>query len=116
MSPDPVMMKNRDETVADQTSPSPAGNGASDRKEPADTSTLTGDDGAALPYADAITELEEILAELDAGSADVDRLADRVKRAADLVRHCRSRLAVVRADVDDVVGDLEPAERPSDDA
>lgn len=78
------------------------------------TNALMTDDGAPLPYGDALTELEEILAELDAGSADVDRLADRVKRAADLVRHCRERLGVVRSDVDDVVGDLEP-ER-SDDA
>jgi len=79
------------------------------------TDSLTTDDGAPLPYSDALTELEEILAELDAGSADVDRLADRVKRAADLVRHCRLRLGVVRSDVDDVVGDLEPTDR-SDDA
>ena len=67
---------------------------------------LTTDDGSPLPYADALTELESILAELDAGSADVDHLAERVQRAADLVRHCRQRLEVVRRDVDDVVGDL----------
>ena len=78
--------------------------------------TLTGPDGSPLPYAAALAELEEILAELDAGSADVDRLADRVERAADLVRHCRHRLGVVRADVDDVVGDLDPSERPGSNA
>jgi exodeoxyribonuclease VII small subunit len=72
---------------------------------------LTGSDGGPLPYGDAIEELEQILGELDAGSADVDRLADRVKRAADLVRYCRHRLGVVRADVDAVVGDLAPADR-----
>lgn len=76
---------------------------------------LTTDDGAPLPYGVALAELESILAELDAGSADVDHLAERVKRAADLVRHCRDRLGVVRSDVDDVVGDLEPADA-SDDA
>lgn len=76
---------------------------------------LTTEDGEALPYGDALAELEEILAELDAGSADVDRLADRVKRAADLVRHCRHRLGIVRSDVDDVVGDLEPSVQSGDD-
>lgn len=75
---------------------------------------LTNEDGEPLPYGDALAELEEILAELDAGSADVDRLAERVKRAADLVRHCRHRLGVVRSDVDDVVGDLDPGERDED--
>ena len=78
------------------------------------TDLLTTDDGAPLPYGAALAELEEILAELDAGSADVDRLADRVKRATDLVRHCRRRLGVVRSDVDDVVGDLEPTDRGDD--
>lgn len=77
---------------------------------------LTSPDGGPLPYGDAIEELEQILGELDAGSADVDRLADRVKRAADLVRYCRHRLGVVRADVDAVVGDLAPAERSTPDA
>ncbi len=77
---------------------------------------LTATDGSPLPYAAALAELEEILAELDAGSADVDRLADRVERAADLVRYCRHRLGVVRADVDDVVGDLDPSERSGSNA
>ena len=76
---------------------------------------LTAYDGEPLPYSDAIEELEQILAELDAGSADVDRLADRVKRAADLVRYCRHRLGVVRADVDEVVGDLATVERSAPD-
>lgn len=75
---------------------------------------LTTSGGDTLPYGEALAELEEILAELDAGSADVDRLADRVKRATDLVKHCRHRLSVVRSDVDDVVGKLEPADRPDD--
>ena len=82
---------------------------------PLTNAPLTNAQGETLAYGEALAELEEILAELDAGSADVDRLADRVKRAADLVRHCRHRLGVVRSDVDDVVGDLEPADR-SDDA
>ena len=75
---------------------------------------LLGADGQPLPYAKAVDELEQILAELDAGSADVDRLADRVRRAAELVRYCRHRLGVVRNDVDDVVGDLEPLDRSDD--
>lgn len=94
--------------MADHTNPSDA--------TPVDDTPLVDADGRPLPYAVAIAELEEILAELDAGSADVDRLADRVKRAADLVRHCRHRLGVVRADVDDVVGDLQPSERTAPDA
>lgn len=79
-----------------------------------DDRTLTNHDGTPLPYSVAVRELEEILAELDAGSADVDRLAERVRRAAELVRYCRHRLGVVRSDVDSVVGDLEPPDHPDD--
>lgn len=109
MAPLPMALHAEPEiNVADQTNPS-------NETGPADRAPLLTVDGEPLSYADAIVELEEILAELDAGSADVDRLAERVERAADLVRHCRHRLGVVRADVDEVVGELQPGERPAPD-
>lgn len=67
------------------------------------------DPGAAelgLSYAEALAELDDILAQLEASSVDVDVLADRVARGAALVRHCRQRLQVVRLDVDAVVEQL----------
>jgi len=68
---------------------------------------LTLANGDPLPYGDAIEELEAILAELDASAVDVDHLAERVRRASDLVRYCRDRLDVVRADVAEVVANLD---------
>ena len=43
-------------------------------------------------YADALDELQQILATLESETTDVDQLADRVQRADVLIRHCRSRL------------------------
>ena len=60
-----------------------------------------------LGYGEALAELEGILVELESSMVDVDTLAKKVKRAAALVIHCRSRLSVVRADVADVVADLD---------
>jgi exodeoxyribonuclease VII small subunit len=60
-----------------------------------------------LGYADAVDELEEILAELDGEEVDVDRLAERVRRAADLVQLCRQRLLAAQVEVTRIVADLD---------
>ena len=51
-----------------------------------------------------------LLDELEDADIDVDHLAARVARGVELVRFCRDRLAVVTADVDQVVADLVVAD------
>jgi exodeoxyribonuclease VII small subunit len=58
-------------------------------------------------YADAMAELETILAELEGDHVDVDRLADRVARAAALIELCRTRIETARVDVTRIVASLE---------
>jgi exodeoxyribonuclease VII small subunit len=58
-------------------------------------------------YADAMAELDRILHELEDDSIDVDRLSDRVRRAAELIRLCRERITRTRAEVSEIVADLE---------
>lgn len=60
-----------------------------------------------LGYADAVAELEEILAELEADDVDVDRLAEQVRRAADLIELCRGRLENAEVEVTRIVADLD---------
>ena len=83
---------------------------------PPDPDDRSGEEPDRLAYADAVTELEEILTELESDDVDVDVLADRVARAADLVRLCRDRLAGARVEVDRIVADLGALddERPGD--
>jgi len=70
-----------------------------------DEHQATGD----LPgYADALDELQQILATLESETTDVDQLADRVQRADVLIRHCRSRLDDARLRVEQVVAALDP--------
>lgn len=60
-----------------------------------------------LAYADAVTELEAILEELEDDTIDVDRLATRVARAAELIRTCRSRITDTRVEVERIVAELD---------
>jgi exodeoxyribonuclease VII small subunit len=68
-----------------------------------------GDDD--LGYAEAMTELDEILDELEGDHLDVDVLAERVRRASELIKLCRTRIARAQDDVDHIVTDLEAFER-----
>jgi exodeoxyribonuclease VII small subunit len=67
------------------------------------------DDLDSLGYAEALAELEAILAGLEREAVDVDHLAERVQRAAALIRLCRSRVASARLEIETVVADLERA-------
>ena len=58
-------------------------------------------------YADALDELQGILASLESEATDVDQLAERVQRADVLIRHCRSRLDDARLHVTRVIAALD---------
>ena len=68
---------------------------------------MTDPEPPALGYAEALGELEQILAELDDDQLDVDVLAARVARAAELLRICRDRVAGARLAVEQVVQSLD---------
>ena len=57
-------------------------------------------------YAEAMAELEAILAEIEDEAVDVDLLARKVARAAHLVRWCRGRIDGARVDVERIIADL----------
>ena len=60
----------------------------------------------ATGYAEALAELETILAELERSDVDVDVLAERVKRAVELIGFCRARIGNARLQIEQVVADL----------
>ncbi len=68
-----------------------------------------------IGYADALSELDVILRELEGSDVDVDRLADRVARAADLIALCRDRIGNARLRIDEVIADLDGADDPPPD-
>ena len=60
-----------------------------------------------IGYADAIAELNEILADLEDDDLDIDVLGDRVARAATLISLCRDRIDVARLRVTEVVATMD---------
>jgi exodeoxyribonuclease VII small subunit len=58
-------------------------------------------------YADAVAELEAIVAGLDDADIDVDVLAERVARAAALITLCRDRISSTRLEVERIVAQLD---------
>ena len=67
-------------------------------------------------YATALSELSEILRELEASDVDVDKLADRVARATELIGVCRDRIGAARLRIDEVIADLDGPGSPAADA
>lgn len=66
-------------------------------------------------YQAAMSELEEILRELDSSSVDVDVLSDRVSRASFLIEWCQSRIAETQMTVDEMVAGFDPDEEDDTD-
>jgi exodeoxyribonuclease VII small subunit len=60
----------------------------------------------AAGYAEALAELETILASLERTDVDVDVLAAQVTRAAELIGFCRDRIGNARLQIEQVVAEL----------
>jgi len=77
---------------------------------------VTEDESTGTGYAESMSELEDILEELEGDQLDVDVLADRVRRASELVKVCRERITRAQADVDAIVAELDEFEAADPDA
>lgn len=60
-----------------------------------------------IGYADALSELQQILGELEADDIDIDVLAVKVERAAELIRVCRGRINDAEVRVKEIVAGLD---------
>ncbi|SFD81867.1 exodeoxyribonuclease VII small subunit [Thermophagus xiamenensis] len=60
-----------------------------------------------LTYGEAITEIEEILQQMEDEELDVDELAGKVKRVSELVRFCRNKLKNTEEEVEKVLKEME---------
>lgn len=61
-------------------------------------------------FAAAMAELEEILVRLEDDRLDVDHLAADVRRAGDLIRVCRERITATKAEIAEIVADIDTAQ------
>jgi exodeoxyribonuclease VII small subunit len=57
-------------------------------------------------YAEALSEVEAILSEIDNPKVDVDVLSDRVARASFLIAWCKERIDAAQFSVNEIVASL----------
>ncbi len=60
-----------------------------------------------VSYAEAMAEVEQILARFNTQQMDVDMLAAEVKRATELIAQCKERLVRAEREVAEVLGTEE---------
>lgn len=68
---------------------------------------------AEIGYADAMSELDTILTELDDDNIDIDVLSERVERAAHLIAVCRGRIHTAQQRVSDIVDNMDNGAEPA---
>ncbi|MDD2386274.1 MAG: exodeoxyribonuclease VII small subunit [Bacteroidales bacterium] len=61
-------------------------------------------------YKDALSELEDILHEIENGEPDLDSLSEKVKRATFLIKECKTRLRKTSEEIDSILEDWESGE------
>lgn len=57
-------------------------------------------------YAEAFTELQQIVEDIENGQISVDELSEKVKRATQLIRICKTKLSSTEEDVNKILKDL----------
>ena len=60
-----------------------------------------------MTYAEAMAEIEAILAKMNEANPDIDALAGQVRRAGELIRFCRGRLRKAEKEVAEALGEEE---------
>ena len=63
-----------------------------------------------MTYSLALTELEDIINEIESEKINVDILAERVKRASYLIKFCKGRLRNTEEEVKKVLSEIERTE------
>lgn len=58
-------------------------------------------------YSRALTELEQIIAEIESEDIDIDTLSEKVKRAAFLITLCKTRLRNTEEEVKKVLSEID---------
>jgi len=60
-----------------------------------------------LSYSEAVTRIDEILQQIEAGELDVDELAEKVKQAAELLKLCKAKLFSTEKEVEKILKEMD---------
>jgi exodeoxyribonuclease VII small subunit len=57
-------------------------------------------------FNEAVTEIEDILRNIEGGELDVDKLSVEVKRASELIKQCQKKLKSTEDEINSIFRDL----------
>lgn len=60
-----------------------------------------------IKYSQAVNQLNEILADLEAERIDVDQVSEKVKKAVELIKFCREKIENTEMEVKNIVKEFE---------
>ena len=58
-------------------------------------------------YKEAITEIEEILAQIEKNELDVDELSEKVKRVSLLINSCKEKLRNTEQEIENILKEMD---------
>ncbi|MFO8021891.1 MAG: exodeoxyribonuclease VII small subunit [Perlabentimonas sp.] len=58
-------------------------------------------------YAEAITEIEDIIERIESNELDVDNLSKDVKRVSELIKFCKAKLKATEEEVEKILEDFD---------
>jgi exodeoxyribonuclease VII small subunit len=59
-----------------------------------------------MNYEEAITELEQIVNEIEEGDISVDDLSEKIKRSSVLIKFCKQKLKSTEEDVEEILKEM----------
>lgn len=59
-----------------------------------------------LKYSEAISEIEEIVAQIESNELDIDELTDKLKRVSELLKFCKAKLRSTEEEVQKIMKDF----------
>lgn len=60
-----------------------------------------------ISYNEAISEIEEILQQIESEELNVDILTEKVKRVSVLIKHCKNKLHKTEEEVQKILEDID---------
>jgi exodeoxyribonuclease VII small subunit len=57
-------------------------------------------------FNEAVTEIEDILKNIESGNMDVDKLSIEVKRASELIKQCQKKLRTTEDEINSIFKDM----------
>jgi exodeoxyribonuclease VII small subunit len=65
---------------------------------------------AALPFEDALAQIEQIIERIESGEVGLEQSLAEYERGVGLINHCRSKLDAARQQVEDLTRKLQQAD------